>query len=367
MSKLLKNNFSKEIITSLADNFKKHYKAFNTACFMQEVFEGFDSLELKERSARITCMMRKYLPQDFKKAALILRNMLENSRQMSTPNSEQYFPLSGFIIMPLADYIGLYGAENFDLSMTLFNELTKRFTAEYGIRHFILKMPEKTLCALKKFTKDESADVRRLASEGVRPKLPWACEIPFLNSNLPLIIDILKELIDDDSEYVRRSVANNLNDISKKDPKIVLNFAANYLPSVHHFKLFSHALRSLLKSCNQDALSALGYLRAQILDKNISLKSAEGYLDFTLKFTLKESQDLIIYYIISDIKKSLKHTKIFTLKKITKSAKKSYIISKKHHFKPLQTRKYHAGEHVLKILVNGVLLVQESFWLTLKP
>lgn len=250
MPEPFKNRFNPQIIRAMAERFQHQWPGFDGRGFSDAASKNLESLELKARSEQIMNAMCLYLPGDFAQAGNIILASLSPSQNDGVFNvSIDNDGISGWAIMPIAHYVGLRGHDHFDLSMTLFKALTKRFTAEFGIRYFLLKSPEKTLETLKKWTTDNDRHVRRLVSEGTRPRLPWAMRLPaFIKDPLP-VIGLLEALKDDDEEYVRRSVANNLNDIAKDHPDIVADISARWMQGANEKrqKLVRHACRTLLK------------------------------------------------------------------------------------------------------------------------
>lgn len=190
--------------------------------------------------------------------------------------------------------------------MTLFKEMTKCASSEFGIRFFILKSPTKTLSVLKTWTTDSNQHVRRLVSEGSRPRLPWAMSLPMYIKEPAPVIGLLELLKDDDKEYVRRSVANSLNDISKDHPELVAKIATQWMKgaSKEREKLVRHACRTLLKSGNQKALRVFGYKPPIIQQTCINILTPEVVFGSALQFTVslcsnsENDQALMIDYII---------------------------------------------------------------------
>jgi len=213
-----KNNFSPKLVANIADHLAKHIKNFDRDDFEKPILKQLKKLELKERSHLIAEHVHRVLPKNTKRRYRILLKMLhpEEESAVKAPMSE--LGIRGWGIMPLTRVVGYYGTENFDESMALLKEMTKRFTAEFDIRYFLLADQERTLEILSEWTQDPSEHVRRLASEGTRPRLPWAMQLPKLIEDPTPCIPLLNALKDDNSEYVRRSVANHLNDIAKDHP-----------------------------------------------------------------------------------------------------------------------------------------------------
>jgi 3-methyladenine DNA glycosylase AlkC len=361
MPEAFKNHFNKKLIQTMASSLKRVSKKFDHQLFTQKATKNLQQLELKERSHHITQALNFSLPDDFKTSGKIILNALEKSKEGD---------LTSWQIMPLTHYVALYGQKDFVLSMSLLKEMTKRFTSEFSIRFFIINQPEKTLKYLEKWTRDKDHHVRRLVSEGTRPRLPWAMMLPqFIEDPGPIIL-LLEKLKDDESEYVRRSVANNLNDISKDHPDLIAKIARNWLikSSPQRKKLIRHACRSLIKLGHKKTLKALGYKDPKI--KSVSLKITTSKVQFgsslefelTLQSQSKNKQDLIIDFIIHHQKANGKTSpKVFKWKNTQLAASKTLTICKKHPMKKITTRTYYPGKHTIEIVINGVPQVSKSF------
>ncbi len=327
--------------------------------------QGLDKLELKERSQQITQAMVDYLPADFEQAGQIIRASL------GTPLGDDLLSraidekgIAGWAaIMPISDYVGLQGSDHFELSMLLFKEMTQRGSAEFGIRYFLLKHPEKTLAELESWVNDENQHVRRLISEGTRPRLPWAMALPSFKKDPFALLNLLEKLKDDKAEYVRRSVANNLNDIAKDHPDLIANIAEAWLKSASEArrKLIKHACRTLVKQGHQHTLQVLGYQSPQIkefhivvLDTAVTFGNALQF-SFSLCSSSDKEQALMIDYVIHHQKANgTTKAKVFKWRNIHLAAQQSFQASKKHAIKKISTRQYYAGLHSLKVVVNGV-------------
>ncbi|MBT4763198.1 MAG: DNA alkylation repair protein [Bdellovibrionaceae bacterium] len=368
-----KNLLSKKLILEIAHHISKHVTDFDEKGFIKFASKDLSSLELKQRSSRITEALEEFLPSDFESSASILLASLGNeSGQAVTAGETTEKGLSGWAMMPMADYVAFQGQGHFNLSMNLLKEMTKRFSSEFAIRHFLIQSPNKTLKVLKKWSKDKEPHVRRLASEGSRPRLPWAKRLPEFISDPQPILEILELLKDDESEYVRRSVANSLNDISKDHPHLVSKIAAQWLvnPSEHRRKLVRHACRSLLKSGHTKTLRAFGYklpkvdkVKIRILNNKVKFG---GVLEFELKFssTANKSQPLMIDYIVHHQKSNgTTSPKVFKWKVVDLQKGKDIHAIKKHPMKKITTRVYYPGQHSLEIVVNGISMGKSNFQL----
>jgi len=373
MAEPFKNLLTKKIIATMAAHFQNQWSEFDNKGFVRTATNNFESLELKARTERITETMIDYFPADFEHAAkIILASLGPPLADDLSADSVDADGIAGWAIMPLAHYVGLRGHNHFDLSMTLFKEMTQRASAEFGIRFFILVEPNKTLAVLKTWTTDDNQHVRRLVSEGIRPRLPWAMRLPIFIEDPAPVIDLLEQLKDDKSEYVRRSVANNLNDIAKDHPDLVAQIAAQWLheASKERTKLIKHACRTLIKSGHKKTLAVLGFKPARIKQTSIDISTPTVVFGDALQFTLsicsdiKQDQAVIIDYIIHHQKANgTTSPKVFKWRTTTLVANKTLTITKKHALKKITTRVYYPGLHRLEIMVNGVSVAKADFQL----
>lgn len=371
MAEAFKNLLNQEIIHAMAGHFQKHWARFDARGFEAAAAKNLDTLELKARTGQIADAMIKYLPVDFRKAGKIILASL------GTPLGENLSAgrvnargIAGWAVMPMTHYVGLHGHDHFDLSMTLFKEMTKRASSEFGIRFFLLKSPTKTLGVLRTWTTDKNQHVRRLVSEGIRPRLPWGMRLPvFINDPMP-VINLLERLKDDDEEYVRRSVANNLNDIAKDHPDLVAKIAARWIKgaSRERRKLIRHACRTLIKNGHKKTLAVLGFQPPEIKRARIGITTPQVLFGNTLQFTLSlvsdfsQDQILNIDYIIHHQKANGSTSpKVFKWRTLSLPAKQKLTLSKKHAIRKITTRVYYPGLHTLELVVNGVSVGKGNF------
>jgi len=345
---LLRTAFNKKNVTELAKRIKKVYKEFNEEKFIEDINSKLEPLSFGDRSKLITKTVKKHLPKNFKEATKILIKSLEPENTKT-----ELTGFYGFITWPLTEYIAENGLEeeNYETSMHALKEMTKRFSSENSIRAFIKKYPEKTLKKLNEWIKDKNVHVRRLVSEGTRPRLPLCCRLPEFQKNPKPVIKLL------------RSVANNLNDISKDNPKIVTDLLKKWKQSKNKETqwLVTHALRTLLKQGNQDALELLGYTKnPQIQVSKITLKNKTIKIgnkiefEFTITSQSKTKQTLMIDYTIHYMKKNKKQAeKVFKLSKKTINPNEIISITKRHSVKQMSTRKHYPGKHDIELQING--------------
>jgi len=373
MPEPFKNLFNEQIIRGTALNFKKQWSGFDQEAFLDAALNNLGVLELKERSNQIKDAMIEYLPEDFEETGKImlasLGPPLANDLSAGIVDDSG---IAGWAVMPMADYVGLKGQNHFDLSMTLLKEMTKRSSSEFGIRFFLLESPEKTLSVLKTWAEDKNHHVRRLVSEGSRPRLPWAMRLPMFITDPTEVIELLEILKDDEEEYVRRSVANNLNDIAKDHPDLVGGIAEKWMKnaSQDRKRLIRHACRTLVKQGHKPALQVLGYGPPKIKDVHIEITTPDvdfgGALQFTLSISSdsKEDQSLMIDYAIHHQKANGNLSpKVFKWRSLTLPAQKNLLSNKKHPMRKVTTRVYYPGLHRLEIMINGVSMGNIDFQL----
>ncbi|MBN2116890.1 MAG: DNA alkylation repair protein [Anaerolineales bacterium] len=354
----VRNIFDEEAVDQLAQRLRKVWHEFDAHGFCRSIHPKLKTLTFSERNNLIRDTLWEYLPREYPHALRIILNAL--------PPELPDCDISGFgnfIIMPQNDYVAKYGLEHYDLSIQALYQMTKRFTAEGAIRPFLQKYPRKTLAILSEWAEDENCHVRRLVSEGTRPRLPWAMQLKQFIEDPGPVLDLLETLKTDRVLMVRRSVANNLNDIAKDHPDLVVKTLDRWkrIEDEGTQWLIRHAARTLVKQGNKGILTILGYSPkvdihvSKIKLGKASLKMGEK-LDFAfeVKSTSKQIQTLVIDYIVHHVKANGKRTpKVFKLADKTLEPGQAIKISKAHSFRPITTRRYYPGRHALEIQVNG--------------
>ena len=348
MSDLLKDVYTRKYLNNVANEISIHYKEFSKKSFLVSVFsDDWDSLELKERMKRITSSLHSSLPLDYSKAVEILVNSAKR--------------FSGFQAMFFPGYIETYGLEkrNLTKSLNALEELTKFSSAEFAIRPFIFKYHDQVMKKMLAWSLSKNVHVRRLASEGARSRLPWAMALKKFKEDPTPVLPILENLKDDPELYVRKSVANSLNDISKDHPNLVIQIAKKWVGKSDNTNwIIKHGLRTLLKSGDQRALKIFGYSDSKnlkvekILIEKKKVKIGES-INFSFNLMVKKSSKVRLEYKIYYLKSNgdLK-PKVF---KISEGDYERGVrsISKKQSFKEMTTRKHYRGTHLLSVVVNG--------------
>ena len=255
--KKLKYWFDKDLAILLADKFRKHYRSFDAEGFVEKIAQGTQKLELKDRVELIADQLHANLPPDFARAIKICTKILGPELTNETGMFTE-----GYWLMPVAKYVEKYGLNHFPESIEAIREITKRHTGEYCIRPFVVKYPDKTLAVMARWSLDKNVHVRRLASEGLRPRLPWAKKLDQLIDNPGPVLNILENLKDDNSKFVQKSVANNLNDILKDNFDIGIKTITNWSKGATPNRkwILKHALRNQVKKGNPAARKILDTL-----------------------------------------------------------------------------------------------------------
>ncbi len=375
MAEPFKNLLDEKTIAAMGGHLAKAWPEFDRGAFAAMATKNLDDLGLKQRSAQITEALTDCLPDDFESAAhIMLASLAPDDGSDSGKAVVKGRGIQGWAVMPMTDYVGLQGLAHFDLSMTLLKEMTKRSSSEFGIRFFLLAEPERTLAVLESWLGDSNYHVRRLISEGTRPRLPWAMRLPaFIEDPAPLL-PLLAALKDDGEEYVRRSVANNLNDIAKDHPDLVARIAGQWLKGAdkNRHRLIRHACRTLIKQGHRGALKALGYGPPRVELEGLRISTPRVAFGAALEFELQltstadRAQALIVDYAIHHRKANGGTTpKVFKWKTANLAPGATLGATRKHAIRKITTRVYYPGRHRLEILVNGVSLAIEDFELVM--
>ena len=374
MPEPFKNFFNPTMIAQMGGHLGRADETFDAKEFVRLATTGLEPLELKQRADHIRQALETCLPPDYRRACDAMLAALHVESDVDLSNTEMDDRgIRGWAIMPMADYVASKGLDDFDFSMDVLRELTKRSTSELAVRAFFLADTERALRHAIAWANDPNFHVRRLASEGSRPRLPWALRLPMFVENPSPVLPILEALRDDPVEYVRRSVANNLNDIAKDHPDLVAGIASRWFSNAgpERRKLVRHACRTLIKQGHPATLEALGYSKPILSVTNLQVATPQvamgGHLEFaiTVKSEGRDTQPLIIDYVIHHRKANGSTSpKIFKWKVMDLPAGKSVDLAKKHSIKPITTRVYYSGIHHVEIQINGERFARADFELS---
>ncbi|MFC5930399.1 DNA alkylation repair protein [Cryobacterium melibiosiphilum] len=321
-------------------------------------------LSLRQRSDLLRDALLTDLPGDYETFAGVIRTAAAGAA-----------PFTGWLIWPVTSAIALKAiAEGtdtaFDDGMAMLAALTPRLTSEFAIRLLLAHDFARAMPIVLEWTTSADPDVRRLASEGTRPFLPWAIRVPAILADPAATLPVLHALYRDDNEVVRRSVANHLNDLSRQQPELVVTTTAAWLaaPDENTAQLVRHALRTLIKKGNPQALAQQGFHPAEVDVVGPDLDAATVVFGGTIGFAVgirnigAEPARLAVDYVVHHQKANGTLTgKTFKLTTVTLAPGERVELSRTHSFRAITTRRYHPGAHAFEVQVNGVLSGRADF------
>jgi 3-methyladenine DNA glycosylase AlkC len=368
------------VVQAIARHVQRAWPGFDGAGFAQQALQGLDALELKARVQQVAVALAQHLPDDADRACGILEASLgppasadgqaEDWGALRTSDAG----LAGWAVWPLTEAVALRTVTAApERGLRTLQAMTQRLTAEFAIRPFFIQQPAVTFATVGRWLVHPSAHVRRLVSEGSRPRLPWGLRLQALVADPSPTLPWLEALQDDRSAYVRRSVANHLNDIAKDHPAVVAGWLARHLPgaSADRTALLRHASRGLVKAGDAAVLAAWGLGAAFRGRVDLSLAPTALALGEVLTLTLdlqstaRTTQRLAVDYAVHHVK-AAGHTsaKVFKGWVVDLAAGERRSLVKRHPLKRITTRRYHPGAHAVDIRINGQVLAQAGFALS---
>ncbi len=366
---LLKDMFDRRLVEQIAERICAVHTSFDLDAFVTAVMAELGGLELKQRFALIADKLRDYLPEDYPTAVAILVEILDDADGRFAPIDD-----AGFRLLPIPTFVYRHGLDHPQASLDAMHIITRYSSCEGAIRPYIINHPKLTLDRLHQWALDANEHVRRLVSEGSRPRLPWWPPLREFIADPPQGLALLEHLKDDPSLYVRRSVANHFNDIAKDHPEMVLERMANWKAgaSAERLWLINHALRTLVKRGDRRALEILGYGPPNVEMSRLRLSPSvlqfgnELAFSFELRNADDEAQNLMIDFIMHFVKANGSIApKVFKLKKMKLMSGESATVSKRMAIRPISTRRYYPGRQRLEIQVNGRILDGADFELVM--
>ncbi len=376
MAEAFKNLINAELVRLMRRHLQHAWAGFDGARFEALGLEGLASLELKARAQHLCAALEATLPADFEAAAAVIEASLAPMR------GDEALPalragdagLAGWAVWPLAEFVARRGLATPERALQVLHAITQRFTAEWALRPFIVEHPALAFETLQRWTRDASPHVRRLVSEGSRPRLPWGLQLKGLIADPSPTLPLLAALQDDSSDYVRRSVANHLNDIAKDPPALVAEWIETHLPDAppERRALLRHASRTLIKRGDARVLKAWGLGRRfageatlAVSPKRVQLGGAVE-LRLTLQSTARRAQKLAIDYAVHHVKADGRTSaKVFKGWVLELAPGETRELLKRHSMRPVTTRRYHAGRHAVDLRINGELRAEAGFDLKL--
>lgn len=362
--KAFKDWFDRTAAQRLASQVADVQPGFDQKRFVRLAARNLKGLEFAGRVRQFSDALRATLPDSIPAALHVLTRSLPPEQ----PDAESV--TDGWLQWPVGQFIADHGLNHFDASMSAMVELTKRFSSEFAVRPFVEQRPRETFARLQSLTDHPNQHVRRWCSEGTRPRLPWGKKLRALVSDPSPIWPIVEALKDDDELYVRRSVANNLNDIAKDHPMAVVRRCKAW--SRHSTTgrdwIVKHALRSLVKAGDPDALAVVGFAPPKKLSaelwvrpKQIAVGSAVQ-LTAQLTSTLGRAQDLLVDYAVHYVRQGGKTAaKVFKWTRVRLPARGQLTVEKRHAMRLTTIRALYPGVHRLELQVNGVRMATATF------
>lgn len=379
MAEPFKNLINAEVVRQAGRHLHRVWPAFDRQRFERLALAGLDELEFKARAQHLGQALQSTLPDDFHHAADVLEASFKPVTHVEDPDKELGLlrtddtGLAGWVLWPVGEFIAQRGLDHPERALQALHALTQRFTAEFAIRPIIVAHPELSLRTLGTWTSDPSPHVRRLVSEGSRPRLPWGLRLKALVADPSPTLPLLEALQDDVSEYVRRSVANHLNDIAKDHPDRLADWLERHLPDAPatRQRLLRHASRTLIKQGHGRTLTLWGLgsafegdVRWRVSPRRITIGDSVA-LSLTLASTSASTQTLEIDYTVHHARaQGGASAKTFKGWRVTLAPGESLSLAKSHSMRPVTTRRYHPGEHPIDLRINGQIVARAAFRLT---
>jgi 3-methyladenine DNA glycosylase AlkC len=372
-----KNLLNPALIRAAGTALARHAPAFERRRFERIAGRDLDTLEMKARAMQIADALEATLPADFDAACAAIEAALappipgdgETKARLDGAGG-----LAGWIVWPLGEFVARRGLDEPERALLALHALTQRLTAEFAIRPLIVHHPRLVFATLQRWTQDPSPHVRRLCSEGSRPRLPWGLRLQALVADPTPTLPILVALQDDPSAYVRRSVANHLNDIAKDHPQVVVDWVRRHRTDATPARraLLSHASRTLIKQGHAGMLALwdagaafAGACRLSLSPRRIAMGDSVE-LELTLRSSSHQPQPLLIDYAVHHVKADgSTRAKVFKGWKVVLAPGEVRTLTRRHSFKPVTTRRYHPGRHAIDISINGRVAARSAVRLSL--
>jgi 3-methyladenine DNA glycosylase AlkC len=361
MPEPLKNLYNEAFFQKFTKAVKQVLPLFNEKKFLQQVFnKEWDVKELKQRVRHIASVLKEHLPGSYQEQIALIIRIIEQLKRNS--------PNAGFEYMFFPDFIEQYGLNDLKTALKAIETITQFISCEFAIRPFLMKHQDEVMMQMLKWSKHSHANVRRFSSEGCRPRLPWAMAIPQLKKDPSPILPILENLKNDESLFVRKTVANNLNDIAKDHPEVVMQLVKGWKGASKETDwIIRHGSRTLLKKAHPSAYKLFGLENASTCEVlNFKLNNSKLKIGERLQFSfdlktgkkpLKLRLEYAVYYIKANDKQS---RKIFQLTE-NNFQPGNYSFKKEQSFQDFTTRKHYPGKHKIAIVVNGLELAAKDF------
>lgn len=368
MAEALKDSFGPDVVLRISKMIEAVHPSFPSAAFTADALVGFEQLELTPRAHQIASSLGAHLPADFEEAARILVASIGPPIASDELTGQGMAP---FLYLPHVFYVAEHGLDHWETSMDVQHELTQRFSCEYSIRAFLEREPARTLARLREWTTDPNPHVRRLVSEGTRPRLPWAPRLRSFQEDPSPVIELLELLKDDPTTLVRRSVANNLNDIGKDHPAVLVEVCRRWLVNAgpERVSLIKHSLRSAIKRGDRAALDLLGFgSDHDVTVDKVTIEPAVVAIGQQVRIAFSVTNigavagvfniDLTVHFVKANGGTS---PKVFKVRAVELASGQSVPLAKSISLAQHTTRTHYPGEHAVGVFVNGAARPIGSF------
>jgi 3-methyladenine DNA glycosylase AlkC len=375
-----KNLINRDTVATTSAHLRRAWPKFDRKRFEAQATQGLEALEFKARAMQMADALQATLPEDFTHACEVVQTSLApplaldaRGEPVSHSAAVAASGVGGWAVWSMGEFVARQGVNDVPTALACLHALTQRFTAEFAIRPLIQQHPVQVLDTLNHWVHDPSPHVRRLVSEGSRPRLPWGLRLQALVADPSPTLPLLRALQDDASSYVRRSVANHLNDIAKDHPDLVAGWVRDHLIDApgERSALLRHASRGLIKSGHAPTLAAWGLASGLKGEASLKLSAARASvggeigLNVVLRSTARKPQLLEVDYAVHHVRANGGSSpKVFKGWKLSLAAGEERVLSKRHSLRPVTTRTLYPGRHVVEVRVNGVSLAEASFLLS---
>ncbi|MEL6346433.1 MAG: DNA alkylation repair protein [Myxococcota bacterium] len=364
MPEPFKERINPAAVKTLAAGLRAGTPSFPADAFIQDAAAGLASLALKDRVRKVSRALASRLPSDWSSALQVM------IRGMGPPLPDDRNLTGGFLYWPMLQVVEDHGLAHPDASLAALGEMTRRFSAEFAVRPYLLKHPDKAWAQMNRWTESDDLHVRRLASEGSRPRLPWGIRLPPSIQDPSRNLALLHKLKDDPEAYVRRSVANHLNDVSRDHPQRAVETATQWMQTPARRQMVRHGLRTLLKSGDPGALALMGFSPPKLKTTSLTVSPLTLTLGQTLTLTAhivstkSSDQSLMVDVAIGFLRKNgTLSDKVF--KGTTRTLKKgeTWNWEKSLPLRAVTTRRHYPGAHRVRLLINGAPQGEATFTL----
>jgi 3-methyladenine DNA glycosylase AlkC len=356
--RLWKDRLDEPLLRSFASQVKKACPDFRTGPYIKAVLsDGYLRRELKDRMNLMSAHLRPYLPSDYTEAVAVLIKVAPH--------------VGGWENWALTSFVEQFGLEEFEISVAALKELTPFGTAESAVRPFVNHNPTRMLEIMSDWAESDNEHVRRLAAEGSRPRGVWVAHTEAFKKNPRPVLKLLEKLKADPSDYVRRAVANNLNDISKDHPDLVIQTALHWKKrgNAHTDWIVKHACRYMIKAGHPEVFPVFGFAyppkvsvkQLKVVSENVRIGGDLSF-SFDVRSQTSEEQRLAVDYAVHYVRPNgSSSAKVFKLCERTVPARSSMVLSGSRSFENRSTRKHYPGRHRIDVLVNGVCKATAEF------